>query len=152
MPVSRSSDSDPNAYSSPKELISNVFNREVLPLVDAAKVQILPIPGSEDSVASNTPRQVLFGGKEYYFEGVQDPESFHREFDILQRLYKFGLTKTHRLPTLCAAVHYSDEPQYMLGFLMEFIDSIAWVVGRFAARTTREMDGSSCGDGIAAPL
>ena len=122
-PVPLPSDSDPNAYRSPKELISNIPDREEFLLVDAAKVQILPMPGSEDFVASDTPRQVLFEGKKYYFKEVQDPDSFHREFGILRRIHKLGLTKTHRLPTLCAAVHYSDEPEYMLGFLMELIDS-----------------------------
>ena len=139
-PVPLPSDSDPNAYSSPKELISNISDREGLVFVDAAKVQMLPIPGSEDFVASDTPRRVLLEGKEYHFKEVQDSASFHREFRILRQIHKLGINKSRRLPTLCAGVHYSDEPEYMLGFLMEPIEakgSLGWA--ELSEKSPREL-------------
>jgi serine/threonine protein kinase len=117
-------DVDPGAYSSPKALISDLAAEwNGLPLVDASCIEVLPMSGNEDFVAADPPRRVMVDGQVFHFKGVQDPQSFRREFGILQKLKHLGLNKMLRVPTLHAAVRYADEAEYMVGFLLEQIDS-----------------------------
>ncbi|KAK2872008.1 hypothetical protein FQN49_002628 [Arthroderma sp. PD_2] len=122
-PILLPDDARHSAHESPRAKIAELPEWETLQLIDAAAVEILPIAGDENFVASDTPRRVTVEGKEYHLKEVQDSHSFQREFGILRKLALLGLNKTLRVPTFFGAVQYSDEKDFILGFLLEPIDS-----------------------------
>jgi serine/threonine protein kinase len=89
--------------------------------LDASTATIIRRTGED--FGADTPSKVLVGGKQYHFKPVQEEHSFLREFGILYKLAKTGLNVKCRVPTIYSLIHYTNEEESILGFLMEVINS-----------------------------
>ena len=114
-------DTDPEAYNSPKISLSKLPTNQRIKSLDASTATI--IRRTEEDFGADTPSKVLVDGKQYHFKPVQEPHSFLREFGILSKLAKTGLNEKCRVPTVYSLVHYTNEEESILGFLMEVIKS-----------------------------
>ena len=78
----------------------------------------------------------------YHFKAVQDHSSFLGEFGILLRLKEARLNKKHRLPTVHSLVHYSNDPNHILGILLDHINNehtlADWIGTRKPSRALKE--------------
>jgi Protein kinase domain len=110
---------------------------------DASMMKILPRYSSNaDDVLSDAPGTVMQIGdpRRYHFKAVQGHKSLFREFRILLEIKQSRLDQTHRLPSIHGLFHYSNEPQQVLGMLLEYIENEGTLADSMASdRITRSV-------------
>jgi hypothetical protein len=109
----------------PQIALSEISDSSKVLHLDASTITIIPRDGPEADVTSDNPSTVSVDdtATRYHFKAVQDLSSFLREFGILLRLKEARLNKKYRLPTIHSLVHYSNDPNCILGILLDHIDN-----------------------------
>ena len=109
----------------PRIALSEISDSPKVLHLDASTITIIPRDIPQADVTSDNPFTVSVDdtSTRYHFKAVQDLSSFLREFGILLRLKEARLNKKYRLPTIHSLVHYSNDPNCILGILLDHIDN-----------------------------
>jgi serine/threonine protein kinase len=128
----------------PQIALSEISDSSKVLHQDASAITIIPRDGPEADVTSDNPSTVSVDdtSTRYHFKAVQDLSSFLREFGILLRLKEARLNEKYRLPTIHSLVHYSNDPNCILGILLDHIDNertlADWIETRKPSRALKE--------------